>query len=214
MFKANRLALQTEVGMRAGVDEREDQNIVFDLIQKHPVIFYVAVSEADKIADKRMVFILGRQCLAFGQHLDNSHDLLDVFAALEHLFKTLLVARRQSNSVLHDSMNSSSLLRSVQVGALGLLATSSASFNAARRRACLLIFPSLKGISPAARHFLRKQVMPVVMFMPISSKNSSASVLRSASRRIDRVVVIIFTCKCLTMSHIVAQSSDGIKMAA
>ena len=51
MFKANRLALQTEVGMRAGVDEREDQNIVFDLIQKHPVIFYVAVSEADKIAD-------------------------------------------------------------------------------------------------------------------------------------------------------------------
>ena len=50
--------------------------------------------------------------------------------------------------------------------------------------------PSLKGISSPSRHFLKKQVMAVVMFMPMSVKNSSASALSFSSMRMESVVVM------------------------
>ena len=182
---------ESQVGMCAGVGKRQDQEVVFDFIDQHPVILNVAVSRPGIVADQGMILVLGRKRLTSCEHGDDCSQFRAVLAALKHQLQTLFETSCLQNFVFHEKRNSSSLFKSVQRGALGSLATSSASFSAAIIRACLLIFPSLKGISPTDRHFLRKQVMPVVMFMPISSKNSSASAFSSLSTRMVIADVIV-----------------------
>ena len=105
-------------------------------------------------------------------------------------------------------MNSSSLSGSVHVGAFGSLATSSASLNAASNRSRFVSRESVKGILPVARHFLKKQVMAVVIFMPMSSKNSSASALRASSIRIVSEVVIAKSLSFVKTECIVSKTSQ------
>ena len=122
----------------------------------------------------------------------------------------LIEAGGLSDLVLHVNMNSSSLSGSVQVGALGSLATAFASLSAACSRASLRCRPRVKGISPTSRHFLKKQVMAVVRFMPISSKNSSASAFKSLSMRMVNVVVMATAPFCRSNECIVSQSACNV----
>jgi len=112
----------------AGVGEREDEFASGGIeIKKHPVVFDVAVAKAVKVAGERMVLVLRRESFAHGEHADNGGNLLYVLASLEHLLEAFPVAGGFADSIFHDSRNSSILSGSVQVGALGSLATAFAS---------------------------------------------------------------------------------------
>ena len=184
--------LKSQVGVGSGVGKRQDENIILVVVEQYPVAFNMAIAQTNHVADERMIFILGRKRFAASQHIDDSRQFCALFLALHDLLQTLFEARCLSYRIFeaHEKRNSSSLSGSVQDGALGSFATALASSYAAMIRALLLILPSLNGISPQARHFLKKQVTAVVMFMPISSKNSSASAFSSLSRRIVKEVVI------------------------
>lgn len=181
---------QSEIRMCAGIGKSQNEYIVLNLVDKHPIIFDVAITKSDKIAGKRMVAVLCRQRFAHSKLIDNIKKLRTGFAALLHQFDALFEASGRFDCVFHENRNSSSFAGSSQYGAFGSLATSLASRIAANRRSRLLWREILKGISPVARHFLKKQVMAVVIFMPISSKKSSASALRESSIRIVSEVVI------------------------
>ena len=181
---------QTKIRMCAGIGKSQNEDVVLNLVDKHPIIFDVAIAKSNKVSNESMIAILRRECFSIGKHADYGGYLLDVLAPLKHLFETFFVAGCYSDCVFHESMNSSSLSGSVHVGAFGSLAISLASRIADNRRSRLLWREILNGISPVARHFLKKQVMAVVIFMPISSKNSSASPLRVSSIRIVSEVVI------------------------
>ena len=184
--------LKSQVGVGSGVGKRQDENIILVVVEQYPVVFNMAIAQTNHVADERMILILGRKRFAASQHIDDSRQFCALFLALHDLLQTLFEARCLSYRIFeaHEKRNSSSLSGSVQDGALGSFATALASSYAAMIRALLLILPSLNGISPQARHFLKKQVTAVVMFMPISSKNSSASAFSSLSRRIVKEVVI------------------------
>ena len=128
----------SEISARSGVNKRKDENVVLYLVEQHPIILDMAVAKTGEITGKRMVPVLGRQRLTRCENAHDIHDFGDVLPALEHPFEALFVARGFADTVFHDSMNSSSLSGSVQVGALGSFSTSSASLSAARRRSCLL----------------------------------------------------------------------------
>ena len=119
----------------------------------------------------------------------SSKELCARFAALLHQFDAFLEAGSRLDGVFHEKRNSSSFSGSSQYGAFGSLAISSASLMAESNGSRLLWREILKGISPVARHFLKKQVMAVVIFLPISSKKSSASAFRFSSIRIVMVVL-------------------------
>lgn len=114
--------------MCTGVGESEDEFAGGSVeIEKYPVVFNVAVTKSVKVAGKSVVSVLRRKGLAHGEHADNSGNLLDVLAPLKHLLEIFPVADGFTDSIFHDSMNSSILSGSVQVGALGSFATSFAS---------------------------------------------------------------------------------------
>ena len=116
-----------QIGVRAGVGEREDEYVVLNVIEKKPIVLDMAVAESFKVAGKRMILILGRQSFSHCEGADNGRNLFDVLSPLKHLFEAFPVAGGRADSVLHASMNSSILSGSVHVGALGSLATSLAS---------------------------------------------------------------------------------------
>ena len=150
----------------------------------------MAIAKSDKITGKRMVSILRWQRFAHRKFIDNLKKLSMGFAALLHLFDAFLEASGRLDYVFHENRNSSSFSGSSQYGAFGLFAISLASLMAESKRSRFVSRESVKGILPVARHFLKKQVMAVVMFMPMSSKKSSASALRASSIRIVSEVVI------------------------
>ena len=82
---------------------------------------------------------------------------------------------------------------------------------AASNRSCFVARESVKGISPVARHFLKKQVMAVVIFMPISSKNASASAFNFSSIRIVSEVVIAKYLSCLKNECIILKFACNVK---
>lgn len=176
--------------MGAGVGEDENEEVVLVVIEKDPIGLDVAVAKSCEVAAERVVVTTGRKGTAFGEGADDGFELGGVFPAPEHPRKAFLEAGGGSDGVFHGRRNSESLSGSMQVGASGSLATALASRNAAARRSCVEGRASVKGISPVARHFLKKQVMAVVMFMPMSSKNSSASALSDSSTRMVIEVVI------------------------
>ena len=186
--------LSKQIGVCPGIGERKDEFAVCGVeVEKHPVVFDVAVAKSFKVAGKRMISILWRQSHAHGEHTDNSGNLFDVLAPLEHFLEALLVAGGLSDSVFHASMNSSILSGSVQVGALGSLATSFASLYASISFWCLLFLERVKGMPPTSRILAKKQLKAVDMFMPMSSRMSSTSALSSASVRNVMLVVIVCT---------------------
>ena len=114
--------------MCSGVGEGENQFACSRVeIEKHPVVLDVAVAKSLKVAGKRMVSILRRQGFTHGEHTDNCGNLPDVLPPSKHLFEAFPVSGGFADSVFHASMNSSILSGSVQVGALGSLATAFAS---------------------------------------------------------------------------------------
>ena len=209
--------LQPEIGMCASADECENKCTVFDGVQKNPVVLNVAIAKADHVADKCMIFELWRKLFAVRQLLDHAQQFGFVEAAFQQLLEVFAKPRRFDDAVFHENKNSSSFSGSEQDGALGSLANRRASSKAASvssRGESFFLTPSLKGISPVARHFFRKQVTAVVMFMPISSKNSSASALRSLSTRMERVAVMSFLHICHTTSRIVSRRAGHVNAAA
>ena len=117
-----------QIGVCPSIGEREDEFAGGGVeIEQHPVVFDVAVAKSVKVAGERVVLVLRREGFAHGEHADNGGNLLDVFASLEHLLEALSVAGGFADSIFHDSRNSSILSGSVQVGALGSLATAFAS---------------------------------------------------------------------------------------
>ena len=199
--------LQPKVGVRSRVRERQNENVILDVVKQHPVVLNVAIAKPNKVSAQCVVAILGWKGLAHRKHTNNINNLRFVLATLHHLLETLLEAHSCPDLVFHENINSSSLSGSVQVVALGSLATAFASASAACRRASLRCRPSVKGISPTSRHFLKKHVMAVVSVMPISSKNSSASAFKSLSIRIVNVVVIADPPLCCSNECIVSQSA-------
>ena len=186
--------LSKQIGVCPGIGERKDEFAVCGVeVEQHPIVFNVAVAKPFKVAGKRMISILWRQSYAHGEHTDNSGNLFDVLATLEHFLEALLVAGGLSDSVFHASMNSSILSGSVQVGALGSLATSFASLYASISFWCLLFLERVKGMPPTSRILAKKQLKAVDMFMPMSSRMSSTSALSSASVRNVMLVVIVCT---------------------
>ena len=121
--------LKPQIGMRTGVGKRQNEHVVLDGVNQHPVAF-------------------------------------------------------------DENMNSSSLFKSVQVGAFGSFAISSASLIASISLLLRCSRPILNGRPPTSRHFFKKHVNAVVMFSPSSSKSSLASVFSASSMRIVNVVVI------------------------
>ena len=150
----------------------------------------MAIAKSDKIAGQRMVAILQWQCFAHCKFMDNLKKFGAGLSAFFHLSDAFLETGGRLDGVLHENRNSSSFSGSLQYGALGSLATSFASLTAASNRVRFVSRESVNGIWPVARHFLKKQVMAVVMFMPMSSKKSSASAFRLSSIRIVSEVVI------------------------
>ena len=196
---------EPQVGMCAGSDKRKNQYIFLYRIEKHPVVLDVAVPHPGFVTDQGMVFALGWKRSSVGQHQDNFHQFRTVESAPRKKLQVFLELRGLLDQVFHENKNSSSFAGSSQEGQFGSCAIRLASSNAARvssRGVRCLRRPSLKGISPTARHFLRKQVMPVVMFMPISSKNSSASAFSSLSTRMVIADVIV--------SVLSVRKNDGI----
>ena len=198
--------LQSEIRMCAGIGKSQNEDVVLNHVDKHPVILDVAITKTDKVSNESMVVKSRRKRFSIGKHADYGGYLLDVLSPLKHLLETFFVAGCYSDCVFHESMNSSSLSGSVHVGAFGSLATSSASLNAASNRSRFVSRESVKGILPVARHFLKKQVMAVVIFMPISSKNSSASDLRASSMRIVSEVVIAKSLSFVKTERIVSKN--------
>ena len=183
---------KSEIGMRTRTGEGQNKDVIVNAVQKHPVVFDVAIPQPGEISGEGVVSALRGERFALCEHFHHCGELSDVFAALQRFTEVFPVARGLDDAVFHDSMNSSILSGSVQHGAVGSRAICFASSNASRVKSwgvfrCLT---SWNGIPPTATHFLRKLVMAVVKFNPMSSKTSSASVLRSSSRRIVSVVVI------------------------
>ena len=192
--------------MCAGIGKSQNEDIVLNFVDKHPIIFDVAIAKSDKIAGKRMVAVLCRQRFAHCKLIDNIKKLRTGFAALLHQFNALFEANGRFDCVFHENRNSSSFAGSSQYGAFGSLAISSASLMAESNRSRFVSRESLKGISPVARHFLKKQVMAVVIFMPMSSKKSSASALRESSIRIVSEVVIAKSLSFIKIECIVSKN--------
>ena len=182
--------LQSEIRMCAGIGKSQNEDVVLNHVDKHPVILDVAITKTDKVSNESMVAIFLWKRGVVRKHLDHSFKLVNILPALEHFSQAFSESCSFINSVFHDSRNSLSLAGSSQYSAFGSLAISLASRTADNRRSRLLWREILNGISPVARHFLKKQVMAVVIFMPMSSKNSSASALRVPSMRIVNEVVI------------------------
>ena len=68
----------------------------------------------------------------------------------------------------------------------------------------------MKGMPPTATHFLRKLVIAVVRFKPMSSNSFSASALRSPSIRMVNVVVIALFLSGLKNECIVSHPECGV----
>ena len=73
--------LSEQVGVGAGAGEGQDEHVVLDLVDQQPVGGDVAFAVVCPVADKRMVVVLGRQCLAVGEFADDVIELRDVKSA-------------------------------------------------------------------------------------------------------------------------------------
>ena len=71
--------------MCAGVGEREDEYVVFNIIEKDPIVFDMAVSKPREVSRKGVVFVSGRQRFASRKHGNDRVELFDVLAATKHL---------------------------------------------------------------------------------------------------------------------------------
>ena len=203
-----------QVGVGAGAGEGQDKDVVLNRVEQQPVIFDVAITESSQVSSECMVMILRRQGLPGCKDADNCFKLGHIGAPLEHLLQFLSEFLGANDVVFHDSRNSLSFAGSLQRGVVGScamrLASSKASSVSSRG---VFLRPSLKGISPTSMHFLKKHVMAVVRFMPISEKNSSASALRSSSMRMESVVVIADCPFCDKDVGIVSQDMCNVNAA-
>ena len=140
-----------QVGVGAGAGEGQNKDVVLNPIQKKPVGRDVAVARSLQVAGKRMVVVLRGKRFAFCKHLDDCGKLGAIRTALEHLLQFLAELLGLADCVFHEKRNSSSLLMSVQDGALGSCAMRFA-FSIASSVSSRGVFlrPSLKGISPAS----------------------------------------------------------------
>ena len=182
-----------QISVGACIGERENEFAVGRIeIEKYPIIFDMAVTESLKVARKRMVSVLWRQGFAHGKFENDIIDLVDVFAAPDHLLQAFAKAFRLEYSVLHASRNSLSLAGSSQYCAFGSLISSFAALYASTSRWCLLFRASVKGIPPTSRILAKKQLKAVDIFMPMSSRISSTSALSSASVR--NVMLVVIDC--------------------
>ena len=205
------LCLSKQIGMRAGAGEGQDEDVVFNSVEQQPVGRNVAVSCSLQVAGKCMVVVLRGKCFACCKDIDHGFKFVEIGTSLEHFLEFLSELLCSTDCVLHDSRNSLSFAGSLQDGAFGSCAMRFASSIASRVISCgVFLCPSLKGISPTSMHFLKKHVMAVVRFMPISEKNSSASALRSSSIRMDRVVVMAFCPFCVENADIVRQIGRNV----
>ena len=84
-----------QISVGACIGERENEFAVGRIeIEKYPIIFDTAVTESLKVARKRMVSVLWRQGFAHGKFENDIIDLVDVFAAPDHLLQAFSKAFR------------------------------------------------------------------------------------------------------------------------
>ena len=203
-----------QVGVGAGVGERENKHVMLDVIEKEPVAFDVAVAKSCEVSGKGVVSVFRWKGFAASEHGYNFVELFDVLAAPEHLLEALSELPQFRDFVFHASRNSFSLVGSVQRGAFGSFASFRDSSRSSTSFWCLLFLARLKGIPPTSRILARKQLKAVDMFMPMSSRMSSTSALSSASVRNVMLVVIDCTPVVRKTARIVSYCADEIKAAA
>ena len=182
-----------QVGVCAGVGERENEYVVLNIVEKEPIVFDMAVAKSCEISGKGVVPVLRRKGLSISKHGYDFVELFDVLAASKHLLEALPELPQLYDFIFHDSRNSFSLAGSVQVGAFGSFASFRDSSRSSTNCWCLLFRARVKGIPPTSRILARKQLKAVDMFMPMSSRMSSTSALSSASVRNVMLVVIVCT---------------------
>ncbi len=117
-----RSGLLEQIGVRASVGEREDEYVVLNVIEKEPIVLYMAVTESGKIAGERMVFVFGRKRFASCEHQNNGLKFADVLPSTKHFLQAFIEALQLYDFKLHARRNSLSFARSVQRGAVGSFA--------------------------------------------------------------------------------------------
>ena len=204
-----------QIGVCPGIGECEDEFAVCGVeVEKHPVVFDVAVAKSFKVAGKRMVLVLWRQNLSLRKLKDNGIEFVFIFAAPKHFLQVLPKPLRLEDPVFHASRNSLSLAGSSQNRASGEFTSSLASLYASKIRWCLLLRVRAKGMPPTSRILAKKQLKAVDMFMPMSSRMSSTSALSSASVRNVMLVVIVCTPVVRKDVGIISDCAERYKEAA
>ena len=61
---------QSEIRMCAGIGKSQNEDIVLKLVDKHPIIFDVAIAKSDKVSNESMVAKLRRKRFSIGKHAD------------------------------------------------------------------------------------------------------------------------------------------------
>ena len=207
--------LSKQIGVCPGIGERKDEFAVCGVeVEKHPVVFDVAVAKPFKVAGKRMVLVLWRQNLSLRKLKDNGMEFVFIFAAPKHFLQVLPKPLRLEDPVFHASRNSLSLAGSSQNRASGEFTSSLASLYASNIRWCLLLRVRAKGMPPTSRILAKKQLKAVDMFMPMSSRMSSTSALSSASVRNVMLVVIVCTPVVRKDVGIISDCAERYKEAA
>ena len=195
-----------QVGVGAGAGEGQDKDVVLNRIEQQPIIFDMAITEPCQVSGEGMVMVLRRQGLSRCKDADYCFKFGYIGTTLEHLLQFLPELFGANDVIFHDSRNSLNFAGSLQRGVAGSCAMRFASSKASSVSSRgVFLRPSLKGISPTSMHFLKKHVMAVVRFMPMSEKKSSASALRSSSMRMESVVVIAFYLSCVENGDSVRQ---------
>ena len=105
---------QSEIRMCAGIGKSQNEDVVLNLVDKHPIIFDVAIAKSDKIAGKRMVAIFLGKWGVIRKHLDYSFKLVYVLPAPKHFSQAFFESCGFINFVFHESRNSLSLAGSSQ----------------------------------------------------------------------------------------------------
>jgi hypothetical protein len=73
-----------QVGMGAGALEIDFLRRVVNFIDKHPVTLNVAAERPFQLAVKRVIFILRRQGLLGGNHIDDFKEFVEIPALFSH----------------------------------------------------------------------------------------------------------------------------------
>ena len=183
-----------EIAVRAGTGQFKDEDVLVNLVDEQPVGRDMAFTMIGPVADKRMVVVLGRQCLAVGEFADDVIELRDVKSAAYCKLVVPFEPASPVNGVLFarwwrcgiggwcHRLSSSNASDSVYRGRVGSCAMRSPSSIAAMVSAFGTWDPSMmKGIRFSRTIVLIYTLITDEAESPTSSQNSTKRFLVGAS---------------------------------